>query len=416
MRTAIKHIGDVITGKTPPTSNAVNYSSDDYMFVTPDDISDDTYIINKTKRYISRSGLQSILTNSISGTSIAVTCIGEVGRCAILQDICATNQQINSITNINTNIVNPIALYYWFKLCGKQLVNYASQTVMPIVSKSTFEHIEVDLPSLERQNALADSLSYMDDLINNNKQLSSHLSSFIQMIYDYWFVQFNFPDENGRPYKSSGGKMVYNEQLKQEIPEGWEVKRMIDLFDFERGTEVGSGQYIDNKLNDNYVKFYRVRDVGDDSSTWVSTNNDLRIVHPGDVVITLDGTIGKIGIDIDGAISGGLRHVVDHNKLISNGMIWAILQSYYVQESLRRYVSGRGSILAHAGGAINDLQTPYDKQTFINFQNIINPMFELMVVCSRESRLLASLRDWLLPMLMNGQVRINASKERNNEN
>ena len=281
---------------------------------------------------------------------------------------------------------------------------------------SETSHLAYAMPSINKQVSISKLSALIDRIMQSQEQEIRLLHQMLSTIYNYWFVQFDFPDENGRPYKSSGGRMVYNKQLKQEIPEGWEVKRMIDLFDFERGTEVGSGQYTDNKLNDNYVKFYRVRDVGDDSSTWVSTNNDLRIVHPGDVVITLDGTVGKIGVDIDGAISGGLRHVVDHNKLISNGMIWAILQSYYVQESLRRYVSGRGSILAHAGGAINDLQTPYDKQTFINFQNIINPMFELMVVCSSESKLLTSLRDWLLPMLMNGQARVNASKEQNNEN
>ena len=282
---------------------------------------------------------------------------------------------------------------------------------MPIVSKSTFENIELELPDINHQNALADLLSHIDNLIINNSRLNNLCKDFVRMIYDYWFVQFDFPDENGRPYKSSGGKMVYNDQLKQEIPEGWEVKKITDLFDFERGTEVGSGQYADSKLNSSYVKFYRVRDVDDDSSTWVSIDNDLRIVKPGDVVITLDGTVGKIGIDIDGAISGGLRHAIDHSGLISNGMIWAILQSHYVQESLRRYVSGRGSILAHAGGALNDLILPCNKQIFINFQNIINPMFQLMVTCSRESKLLASLRDWLLPMLMNGQVEIKERKE-----
>lgn len=307
---------------------------------------------------------------------------------------------------------DPTFMYY----AAKSLRYPMSTTVIPQLTAPMLKQIKLPKPPIDEQQQIARILSTIDKIIAHDKIIVEKLAKAMRLIYSYWFVQFNFPDENGRPYKSSGGRMVYNKQLKQEIPEGWEVKRMIDLFDFERGTEVGSGQYTDNKLNDNYVKFYRVRDVGDDSSTWVSTNNDLRIVHPGDVVITLDGTVGKIGVDIDGAISGGLRHVVDHNKLISNGMIWAILQSYYVQESLRRYVSGRGSILAHAGGAINDLQTPYDKQTFINFQNIINPMFELMAVCSSESKLLTSLRDWLLPMLMNGQARVNASKEQNNEN
>ena len=278
---------------------------------------------------------------------------------------------------------------------------------MPIVSKSTFENIELELPDINHQNALADLLSHIDNLIINNSRLNNLCKDFVRMIYDYWFVQFDFPDENGRPYKSSGGKMVYNEQLKQEIPDGWECKKLTDLFNFVRGTEVGSDAYADKKISDDYIHFWRVRDVGDDCKTWVDGNmGNLTIVKPGDVVITLDGTVGKIGINLDGAISGGLRHAVDHTSTISSVAIYAILQSDYVQESLRQYVRGRGSILAHASGALQHLAIPYDKDIFNMFQDIIQPMFDLMVNCKEESKQLASLRDWLLPMLMNGQVKI----------
>lgn len=129
----------------------------------------------------------------------------------------------------------------------------------------------------------------------------------------------------------------------------------------------------------------------------------------------MDGTVGKIGIDLDGAISGGLRHVVDHTNTISNATIYTILQSDYIQESLRQYVSGRGSILAHASGALQHLAIPYDKNIFNEFQNIIQPMFGLMVNCKEESKQLASLRDWLLSMLMNRQATIKEAADDNNE-
>ena len=234
------------------------------------------------------------------------------------------------------------------------------------------------------------------------------LKKINELIYNYWFVQFDFPDKNGRPYKSSGGKMVYNDQLKTEIPEGWKCKSLVDLFSFDRGTEVGSSTYSDRKISDSHIQFWRVRDVGNDSSsTWVdSSSYDLTVVRPGDVVITLDGTVGKIGIDIDGAISGGLRHVVDHTDQISNATIYSILQSDYIQESLKQYVSGRGSILAHAGGALQYLHIPFNKVIFAKYQELIQPMFDLIVNCKQQSKQLASLRDWLLPMLMNGQVEV----------
>ena len=272
---------------------------------------------------------------------------------------------------------------------------------------SEFKELTLPAPTLSTQRQISTSLLSIDKVINANHKLVTSAGTLINLIYNYWFVQFDFPGENGRPYKSSGGKMVYNDQLKQEIPEGWECKKLIDLFDFVRGTEVGSDAYADKKISDDYIRFWRVRDVGNDCKTWIDGNaRNLTTVKPGDVVITLDGTVGKIDIDLDGAISGGLRHVVDHTNTISNATICTILQSDYIQESLRQYVSGRGSILAHASGALQHLAIPYNKNIFNKFQNIIQPMFDLMVNCKEQSKQLASLRDWLLPMLMNGQVEI----------
>lgn len=307
----------------------------------------------------------------------------------------------------NPKIVSIPYLYYYLKCFLRSYIDSGRRgSSIPYITIPMLRNLPIyipngDISSIQRVAELtSDYISYL----NNSVTL---LQKTISFLYSYWFVQFDFPDENGRPYKSSGGKMIYNEQLKQEIPDGWECKKLTDLFNFVRGTEVGSDAYADKKISDDYIHFWRVRDVGDDCKTWVDGNmGNLTIVKPGDVVITLDGTVGKIGINLDGAISGGLRHAVDHTSTISSVAIYAILQSDYVQESLRQYVRGRGSILAHASGALQHLAIPYDKDIFNMFQDIIQPMFDLMVNCKEESKQLASLRDWLLPMLMNGQVKI----------
>lgn len=301
---------------------------------------------------------------------------------------------------------------YYHLLClykNNTFFNFETKTngIHNLMLRQALSSIPTPSASIEYQRAVSTLLYRIDKTTTHSKRVLDLLARLISSIYDYWFVQFDFPDENGRPYKSSGGKMVYNDQLKQEIPEGWECKKLTDLFDFVRGTEVGADAYADKKISDSYIRFWRVRDVGDDCKTWIDGNaNNLTIVKPGDVVITLDGTVGKIGIDLDGAISGGLRYTVDHTGVISNATIYTILQSDYVQESLKQYVSGRGSILAHASGALQHLAIPYDKNIFSKFQNTIQPMFDLMINCKEESKQLVSLRDWLLPMLMNGQVEI----------
>lgn len=409
----VKNIGTVITGKTPATSNDRYYSSDDYMFVTPDDILDDTYIINRAKRYISCVGLESIRTNSVNGISIAVTCIGEIGRCAILNGTCATNQQINSITDINTNLVNPIALYYWFKLCGKQLINYASQTVMPIVSKSTFENIELELPDINHQNALADLLSHIDNLIINNSRLNNLCKDFVRMIYDYWFVQFDFPDENGRPYKSSGGKMVYNDQLKQEIPEGWRVSDLastnlatvikpgINNFMGEK-TYLATGDVNGNSISDKAKSItYANRESRANmqptyNSVWFAKMKDS-VKH----IIITDNSSDLVNQCILSTGFCGLQ---------ANNTAMCYLAAYINQPQFEQ----TKDMLAHGATqkaiSNSDLSSvtilePNDA-TLQEFASIVYPMLELIDNCRQQSKQLASLRDWLLPMLMNGQVEI----------
>ena len=306
-----------------------------------------------------------------------------------------------------TDKIDKRYLYFYLKSMQRYLQESRTGSSIPGLSKSKLSQFPVQVPSISEQKTVSDTLTNIENAISLNNGFLEICNKITRLLYDYWFVQFDFPDENDRPYKSSGGKMVYDNLLKQGIPEGWECKKLIDLFDFVRGTEVGSDAYADKKISDDYIRFWRVRDVGNNCKTWIDGNaRSLTTVKPGDVVITLDGTVGKIGIDLDGAISGGLRHVVDHASTISSAAIYTILQSDYVQESLRQYVSGRGSILAHASGALQHLATPYDKIIFNKFQNIIQPMFNLMINSKEQSKQLASLRDWLLPMLMNGQVEI----------
>ena len=400
----IKDIGIVVTGKTPSTNNLANYSTNDCMFVTPDDILDDTYIVRKTKRYISRTGLQSILSNSIKGTSIAVTCIGEVGRCAILHDSCATNQQINSITDIDTKIVEPVALYYWFKCCGKQLINYASQTVMPIVSKSTFENIQIELPDIEHQKALVNMLSHVDDLIENNTNLSNKLSDIISLIYAYWFVQFDFPDENSRPYKSSGGKMVYNEQLKQEIPEGWEVVDLSDIFSMKQPEQLNKATMSNNPGE------HRVYG----SNGVIGSYNKYNYADSA-IAVSCRGNCGNVYRTMPQSWITGNAMVVtplSRTSIMHNAYIMLLLRSLNLKSATTGSIQGQ---ITRTN--LSRIKTIIPDRNIINsFNNVADTIYDLQIILEDESTKLASLRDWLLPMLMNGQVRINASKEQNNEN
>ena len=169
----IKKIGKVITGKTPATSHEEYYDGQ-YMFISPVELHGG-YRVTKSEKTITEKGLESIKTNSIEGISILVGCIGwDMGNVAMCFEKCATNQQINAITQIDAKY-NPYYIYYW--LCGKKkyLFSIASVTRTPILSKSTFEEIVIPLPMKKNQDKIANILLKIDQKITLNKQINDNL-------------------------------------------------------------------------------------------------------------------------------------------------------------------------------------------------------------------------------------------------
>ena len=218
----LKQIGKIVTGKTPATDN-LNFWDGEILFISPTDLHVNMWV-KDTQRKITECGLNSIRANAISGLSILVGCIGwDMENVAIVNGVCATNQQINSITEIKTELVNPYYVYYWLKNKKDYLFKISNVTRTPILKKSLFEEVEINLPDKQYQDRVVRLLKNIDNTIENNIAIIDKLRLVVKTIYDYWFLQFEFPNEEGKPYKSSGGKMVWNEELQREIPEGWKV-------------------------------------------------------------------------------------------------------------------------------------------------------------------------------------------------
>lgn len=305
--------------------------------------------------------------------------------------------------------INSKFLFYYLVAIYKTgaFFNYETRTsgIHNLMIESALSSIPFPEYSVTRQDRIAHLLSTLDDKIELNDKINRKLNELARLIYDYWFVQFDFPDEHGRPYRVSGGKMVYNDLLKRDIPEGWKAEYLNKMLTFNRGTEPGAKAYLNGKINDGCIKFYRVRDMLGTCSTWIDSEAyKLYKVAPGDVLVSFDATIGRIATCIDGAISGGIRHIYDPSKNISDAFVWQLFQSQKIQDQMQQFVSGRGSSLAHAGGVIEDLAMAYNAVLIHKYQSIIDPMYRLYVNNQLESQQLAQLRDWLLPMLMSGQV------------
>ena len=297
--------------------------------------------------------------------------------------------------------VNPKFGYY--SLLNSGLQKRLRGSTQPFVSYDLLDEVKTYLPDKKIQDNIAKTLSEIDAKIELNNKINSELEQMVKTIYDYWFVQFDFPNKNGKSYKANKGKMVWSEELKREIPDGWEIKHLKDIFEFEKGIEPGSSEYLNFPENDNCIKFFRVGDIEGESSIYIdSTNKKDKKVEEKDVVVTFDGSVGKIGLGLNGAISGGLRKIYDKSKKYNNSLVYFIFRDERIIATIHKYATG--SILLHASSSIDYLKIPFEKSVYLKFQEITTSFFDQIVKNKRENFKLVELRDWLLPMLMNGQV------------
>ncbi|MDR0927686.1 MAG: restriction endonuclease subunit S [Ignavibacteria bacterium] len=248
----------------------------------------------------------------------------------------------------------------------------------PSINPSDLENLEITLPPLPTQKSISSVLSLLDDKIELNRNINAELEALARTLYEWYFVQ----------------------NRKKE----WKVEKLGEILKFEKGSEPGSSAYSDTQENENFVKFYRVGDIDGNCNTWVDkTAHDLVFVKPDDVVVTFDGSVGKMGIGLEGAISGGLQKISDPTDKFSNALIWLIFSDAKIVATIEQYATG--SVLKHASGAIKYLELPIpDTTTLSAFSKVVKPIFAQIVQNRQQSAELAKLRDFLLPMLMNGEV------------
>ena len=384
---SLSKIGKTITGKTPSSQYPEDFG-DEMPFITPSDSFEKKYM-NKSDRFLSRSGSDRLKDKIISPNSIMVTCIGSaMGKVAKNSLPSVTNQQINSII-VNENFDSDY-IYYLLKNNYTVLRNAASgSTAIPILNKTDFDNLrfKVEL-DLNEQRKMVSTLSTIDDKIETNNQINQELEAMAKTLYDYWFVQFDFPDQNGKPYKSSGGKMVYHPELKREIPEGWEVSK------------VGELQITTGKRDANFGTENGKYDF------WTTANSPIKadeFSFEGKAILIAGN--GNFYVNFtEGKFEAYQRTYViqseDENILIF--MCMACLQS---AEKLRK--GSNGSIIKYITiGDVNNIASPYNKKIVDDFVKIYSPLIDLISKNKRQNQELTQLRDWLLPMLMNGQVKV----------
>ena len=412
----IKDIGTVVTGKTPATSHAEFYDGD-YMFVTPTELHGG-YKVSSSEKTITDEGIKSIKSNTIDGISVLVGCIGwDMGNVAMCFEKCATNQQINSITKIR-DCFNPYYLYYWLSTKKDFLFSIASVTRTPILSKGVFEEIEIPNTDRLEQDKISKMLLLLDQKIEYNAAVNDNLQQQLRLLYDYWFTQFDFPDENGKPYRSSGGAMVWNSTLKAEIPLGWTVGVLSDCIakvstgmnprdNFKLGN--GSIRYITvkNLTMSGVLDFSGCDTIDETAQTLIHRRSDI---SKGDILFASIAPLGRCYLIEQNPTDWEINESVFSIRPNIEMTTAEFLYSYFTSPAFIKGATSSSTGSVFKGIRINTL---LDTKVLIPpyriasaFSAKVRGLFSMLDKNAAEISTLSGIRDWLLPMLMNGQATI----------
>ena len=285
-------------------------------------------------------------------------------------------------------------------LVKQQLSAAAQQTKIRHTSPDKIRDCTVWIPELTEQKRIGKLLRSLDRKIELNRAINQNLEAMAKQLYDYWFVQFDFPDENGQPYKSSGGKMVWNEKLKREIPKGWNVAKLTDEIELQYGFPFSTDLFTEQVTS---VPVVRIRDILDNSISAYTTEEveERYLLQKQDLLIGMDGNF-HINYWTDNVSYLNQRSVRLRAKNNSNVSI--VQAKYDIQPYIKaKETRTKGSTVGHLSDKdmkeLYVLVCPNEKA-----REKLDSILSMIVKNRNEVTFLIKQRNELLPLLMNGQI------------
>ena len=375
-------IGKIITGCTPSTKKSEYYADNKYMFVGPSDIKKVMYVVSSEKN-ISEKAFEDYKNRFIEENSIVVDCIGsDMGNVAIVKSKCLTNQQINAISNIDEECYNIKYIYYVLSTMKKyfHLIGTNGST-MPILNKTMFENIEVEIPKIEIQNKIAKILSKLDDKIKLNNEINNNLLEQIKSIYKEIFIQFDDYKRLDEISNVTIGKTPPRSEHECFTTDKKDIK-WISISDLGK-----SGMFIfdtSEKITKEAVEKYNVRVIPKDT-----------------VILSFKLTVGRTAFTTEEMTTNeAIAHFNLNNKELNN-FLYCYL-TYFNYSDL-----GSTSSIATAINSkiVKSIKIGIPSEEQLNkFNKLTSSMFELVKNNEKENIKLSELRDTLLPKLMNGEI------------
>lgn len=409
-------LGTISRGKSKhrPRNDAILYNGQ-YPFIQTADVKSSNLYINTFSQTYNDIGLaQSKLWDK--GT-LCITIAANIADASILDfDACFPDSILGFTPREGISDVRFIK--YCFDLLQADIKKQSKGSTQDNLSLDKLSQIKFNVPSFPTQKKIADVLSCIDDKIALNNKTNTELENMAKTIYDYWFTQFDFPDKNGHPYKTSGGQMVYNEILKREIPTGWEglklekcLSRIATGLNPRDNFVLGNGNIkyltVKNLNTDGTIDFSNCDLIDEEALKLVHARSDIR---KGDILFASIAPLGRCYLIQDTPkgwdINESVFSIRPNTDLISS----IYLYMFFMDESFVKLAQSNSTGSVFKGIRINDLYSiPIlvpEKQIMEKFSETITPIMNMKYRVEKENKELIELRDYLLPLLMNGQIEV----------
>ena len=360
----------------------------------------------KEEFLLERGDIITPLTEQAIGLLGSTARIPESGKYIQSQDIAKID--------CNENLLDKdFAFYLISSACVKQQLSAAAQqTKIRHTSPDKIKECTVWIPSLDIQKRIGRILTDIDNKIAINRQINDNLEAMAKQLYDYWFVQFDFPNEGDKPYKSSGGAMVWNEKLKREIPQGWTAAKIKDVAQtYSGGTPTSTNSEYYNGGDIPWINSGELNSPIITSTTNYITeeglNNSSAKLYPQDtVLVALYGaTAGKVSLlSFEACSNQAVCGVIPQNKIMTTYI------RYYLSSLYEHFIT------LSSGSARDNISQDTIKNTILpipqgkilkEFFDAVAPIISKIIANQKEMENITKQRDELLPLLMNGQATVN---------
>jgi type I restriction enzyme S subunit len=314
----------------------------------------------------------------------------------------------------NSEISNDF-IYWLMKSPAYQrhILSSAKGTTVKMITKDAVESFRFKCPSKEERDLISQTLNHIEDKIELNNKINQELESLAQLLFKRWFVDFEFPNENGEPYKSSGGEMVDSEL--GEIPKRWAVKFLSDVANITIGRTPPRQEHQWFSTDNKDIKWVSIRDMGICGSYIYSTAEyltkeavtkfNIPVIKSNTVILSFKLTVGRVSITTEDMLS---NEAIAHFNLIDAAIYPELLYLYFKHFNFDSLGSTSSIATAVNSKSIKTMSLIYPaSEKLIEFKNAIQPIFSKIKVLTFENKELIELRDTILPKLISGELQIN---------